>query len=115
MKWNRTEFLYHPQLLQVQIINKETEDEPSKTKRSDDTEDTRIGEMNKDHFKVFCFLKLQEVTKSWNDQRRHHPSRNTEEKQSSAQAYSEKSRTDLKPEVCAYSTALTKHTSQRCS
>lgn len=33
MKWNRTEFLYHPQLLQVQIINKETEDKPSKAKR----------------------------------------------------------------------------------
>lgn len=92
MKWNRTEFLYHPQLLQVQIINKETEDKPSKSQATT-LKTHRRNKKKRITSRFFVFIskkeknKLQEVTKSWNDQRRHQPNRNTEEKQSSAQAY----------------------------
>lgn len=98
--WIETEpiflFLYHPQPLQVQII-KETEDKLSKEKiwRRTRGEKTRSCPILKQPVKTYISP--------------------IKENLSSNQADAEKTVTDLKPEVCAYSTALTKHTSQRCS
>ena len=110
MKWNGTEFLYHPELLQVQIITKKLKTNIPKTSKVA-TLKTRRGKNKKGSLQGF---KTQEVTKSWNDQRRRTSAQPKHRKEASL-CPSVFWITDLKPEVCAYSTALTKHTSQRCS
>lgn len=61
MKWNGTEFLYHPQLLQVQIITKKLKRNLKTSKVA--TPKTRGKKGSLQGFKT------HEVTKSWNDQR----------------------------------------------
>lgn len=59
MKWIRTEFSYHPQLLQVQITTTKLK------KISQNNHDTEETWEERDHSKDL----KPEVTKSWNDQR----------------------------------------------
>lgn len=125
MKWNRTEFLYHPQLLQVQIITQRNWRQTLKKKSQATTLKThrRNKKKEKDHFKVFFlfFEEKKEKKTARSNQILKRPKTTSAQSKHRREAiqrpsiYTEKSRTDLKPEVCAYSTALTKHTSQRCS
>lgn len=109
--WSETElnFLYHPQLLQVQITTKGTEDKPPRSKQvatlkpGGGRKGSRRGFTNKRN-QILKRPKntLIGPTETW---KRSNP----------IPKRIRKILSDLKPEVCAYSTALTKHTSQRCS